>query len=378
MSHTPQSSKKQATSGNSKKELKTNGAPIEQLFEVLPDAVVVTDSTGKIQFANKQTEKLFGYQLEELSGKPVEILIPARFAEHGRQRDAYNANPQTRLMGSKLALFARRKEGIEFPVDIALSPLETDDGNFVVAIIRDITSRNLMVQNLKRSEARNRALLNAIPDLMFRIHRDGTIWDYKADNPDTLYISPVSFLGRKLSEILPQDVAERALYAIERVVETGLRRSFEYSLPLANGLRYFEAWIAPSTPDEFVFIIRDVTAYRQAEERYRNTLDNMLEGCQIIDFDWRYVYANEAAARQGHSKPEELLHRTMMEVYPGIDHTEMFRVLRRCMEERQSESIENEFTFQDGTMSQFELMIEPIPEGLLSSPWTLLSASKQD
>src|SRR3990172_5289817 len=90
----------------------------------------------------------------------------------------------------------------------------------------------------------------------------------------------------------------------------------------------------------------------------------MLEGCQIIGFDWRYIYVNDAAARQGRTKPEELLRRTMMEAYPGIEDTELFRVLRRCMEDRLPDNMENEFSFPDGTSGWFELRTQPVPEGI--------------
>jgi len=103
---------------------------------------------------------------------------------------------------------------------------------------------------------------------------------------------------------------------------------------------------------------------RASERRLRNTLDNMLEGCQIIGPDWRYLYVNDAAATNGRRSKEELLGSTMMEMYPGIEETEMFRVLRRCMEERTHERMENEFEYPDGNRAWFELSFEPVPEGV--------------
>jgi putative nucleotidyltransferase with HDIG domain/PAS domain S-box-containing protein len=90
----------------------------------------------------------------------------------------------------------------------------------------------------------------------------------------------------------------------------------------------------------------------------------MLEGCQIIDSDWRYIYINEAAARHGRQTPEQLLGRTMMEAYPGIETTELFTTLKRCMEERLPHVMENQFDNPDGTTGWFELSIQPVPEGL--------------
>lgn len=120
-----------------------------------------------------------------------------------------------------------------------------------------------------------------------------------------------------------------------------------------------------------ILALRTRTAHRQAEqallesaERYRSTLDNMLEGCQIIGFDWRYIYLNDAAAGHGRRAKHELIGRPMMEIYPGIEQTSLFAALQRCMLERTSNLMENEFTFPDGSSGWFELGIRPVPEGI--------------
>ena len=117
----------------------------------------------------------------------------------------------------------------------------------------------------------------------------------------------------------------------------------------------------------------------KSEERHRNTLESMIEGCQIIGFDWRYLYLNDAAVRQSSHKKDELLGRTMMEMYPGIEDSDLFAVLRRCMEERTTHNMENEFTFPDGTRGWFELSIQPVHEGIfiLSNDITGRKTSEQ-
>jgi PAS domain S-box-containing protein len=107
------------------------------------------------------------------------------------------------------------------------------------------------------------------------------------------------------------------------------------------------------------------TAAKKMENRLQISLDFMFEGCQIIDYDWRYVYVNEAAARQGRKPKEKLLGRTMIEAYPDIDKTELFSHLRNCMINRVPHQMDNEFTFADGSRGCFELHIEPVPEGIL-------------
>ena len=103
---------------------------------------------------------------------------------------------------------------------------------------------------------------------------------------------------------------------------------------------------------------------QDAEKRYRTTLDHMLEGCQIIGFDWKYLYLNEVAIKHSRSTKEELIGKTMIDVYPGIENTEMFQYMNRCMKERTPNQMENKFVYPDGEKKWFTLSIEPVPEGI--------------
>jgi len=96
----------------------------------------------------------------------------------------------------------------------------------------------------------------------------------------------------------------------------------------------------------------------------RRALDCLSEGFQIIDSDWKYVYVNPAAARHGRRDARDLTGKAMAEAYPGIDHTPLFAVLRKCMDERTSHVLENQFTFPDGSTRWFELRIQPVPVGI--------------
>jgi PAS domain S-box-containing protein len=120
-----------------------------------------------------------------------------------------------------------------------------------------------------------------------------------------------------------------------------------------------------------VFNFRNISRRVEAEEKliasekqFRHTLDNMLEGAQILDFDWRYIYVNEALAKSSKSTKESLIGNTLMKTYPGIEHTGLFTTLLRCMKERVTEHLETEIILRDGTKSDFELSIQPVPEGI--------------
>src|SRR5579883_2845710 len=120
------------------------------LLDALPDAIVMANSDGGIVFANKQAEKLFGYERGELNGKPIETLMPARYrGAHTGHRSDYAGQPRIRPMGAGLELFGLRKDGSEFPVEISLSPLETNEGPLVVSAIRDCTGHKRFEQALR-------------------------------------------------------------------------------------------------------------------------------------------------------------------------------------------------------------------------------------
>src|SRR5579884_4163941 len=139
--------------------------PARQLLDAAPDAMLVVDADGHIAFANRQTERLFGYARDELLGLPLDALIPERFrSAHAGYVRRYMSSPATRPMGSGLELYGRRKDGTQVAVEVSLSPVHTAGRPLVCGAIRDITERKRIELAAKLNAERLASAVESIQD----------------------------------------------------------------------------------------------------------------------------------------------------------------------------------------------------------------------
>jgi PAS domain S-box-containing protein len=165
-------------------------AKFRDLLESMPDAIFLANSTGYIVLANSQAEKLFGYSPGEMRGKPVEQLLPNRF----RSSDA---EPRSRATGTGLELYGLRKDGIEFPAEISLSPLETEEDTLVMSAVRDISER-------KKAEQKFRGLLESAPDAFVIVNRQGEIVLVNSQTEKLFGYPRAELLGKKVEVLVPR------------------------------------------------------------------------------------------------------------------------------------------------------------------------------
>lgn len=147
----------------------------------------------------------------------------------------------------------------------------------VLAIERDITDRKQAETALRQSEERNSALLNAIPDLMFRIRRDGTYLDARADQVTDLAIPPHEMVGRTVYDVLPPAIAQQRMHYIEQAIQTGHPQLFEYQFLVQGEWRDYEARMVVSGVDEVLAIMRDITERKQSERKLRDSMARQAE-----------------------------------------------------------------------------------------------------
>src|SRR5271165_5297257 len=165
------------------------------LLESLPDAVIAVDRDGTMVQVNAQAQELFGYERDELIGQKVELLVPESYRrQHHHHRQNFAEAPKTRRMGADLDLYGRRRNGSEFPVEISLSPVPTENGMLVLSAIRDISDRKRIAEELRRAneelhrrtaeqlgEYRSRlaSIVDSSEDAIIGKGLDGTITSWK-------------------------------------------------------------------------------------------------------------------------------------------------------------------------------------------------------
>jgi PAS domain S-box-containing protein len=245
-----------------------------------------------------------------------------------------------------------------------------------VVVLRDITEPKRTEAALRQSEHELRVLTDNVPAMFSYVGADRCYRYVNRRYEEWLGLPVAEITGKQVRHVLGETAYAQAAPHVEAAL-AGQRVQFEATIAHKTdsqrsvAVEYVPDSDAHGKVSGFFVLVTDITerkrseiALRESEERFRGTLEGMLEGCQIVGFDWRYRYINAAAALNGRSTVAALLGRTMQEAYPGIEHTPLFARLQRCMEQRVTEQFTNEFVFPDGAQGWFELVVQPVAEGI--------------
>ena len=184
---------------------------LENLFEISPDAIIVTEADGMIREANPRATELFGYTYEELIGKKVDELIPERFrGRHPSHRENYNAHPRERQMGAAMELSGLRKDGTEFAVDIMLKPLETEDGPAVLSFVRDATEQRAAQEAIRNQDQQMRSIVESVRDYaIYLLDSEGYILTWSPGGERIKGYTSDEIIGKNFSRFFIREDVER-------------------------------------------------------------------------------------------------------------------------------------------------------------------------
>ena len=340
------------------------------LLDAIPGALVLSDQDRLVLLANGQAESLFGYGKGELLGRPLDILLSRPFPG----RDARQP------VGCPLELQGRCKDGSLFPVRVTAGSRELNGRIFVWSSIQDLSESKRSGGAPRTAEQRRLELAmdaGGVGTFDWDVRTGELKWDRQQER--LFRFAPGEFDGTFASvekRVHPDDRA--GLRRAVRIARTN-HSTYAHELRVIwpdgsvhwilgrgeflydNRGRAFRMCGAAVSLDERTAAER---ALQQAEERFRNVMDNMLEGCKLIDFNWTLLYVNEAAAGHFLKQRAQVIGRRFLDVHPGFENTEAFEYFRRCMEERTPQHFEDTVVRPDGTTKYFEVSAIPVPEGI--------------
>ena len=341
-------------------------------FEHCAHGIAIGDpATNRITVCNSAFAALHKSRIENIVGSSILSLYAPSDHDHVR----HNVKRSDQIGHAQFEAIMIRRDHSTFPVQMDLVSVHGDDGDLLyrVATAQDISER----KKAEKEILYQASIIEHINDAVITSDQDLLITGWNSAAEQMYGWKEEEVIGTTGKDILKTEFFSTAREEAIRELRTEGEFSAEVIQQRKDGTRIHVETRTVAVPGangeitSFVSVNRNITDRKKAEAdslesemRYHRVLDTMMEGCQIIDFEWRYAYVNDVVALQGKHTREELLGRTMMETYPGIEQTELFATLEKCMTERTLHRMENRFVFPDGTVGWFELSIQPVREGV--------------
>jgi PAS domain S-box-containing protein len=224
--------------------------------------VIVTDAQARTEWVNEAFTRISGYRLEEIKGRKIGPLVQGPDTDPktiAKMREAIRKG-----QGFQVEVLNYAKMGRRYWLEIDCQPFHAADGTLIgfIAVEAEITARKTMEAQLRDSEARLRAFVEALPDMVFRISSDGRFLDVHAPREELLLLPARHFIGRRIIDVMPPDIAESFHSAASRALKENAPQSYEFELELATGTKEYEARVVPGSGSDVLAIVRDVSERR--------------------------------------------------------------------------------------------------------------------
>jgi PAS domain S-box-containing protein len=337
------------------------------LTESSPDGVYRMDAAGATAYVNSRMCDIAGRTSDDLRGADWSSFI------HQEDRERVQLDSRRALVGAQAFRseyrLVRADGRVVWVLDQA-HPISKDGGGLggYIGTLTDISALKGVQTELARSEARSRALLEAMPDLMLRIARDGTYLDCSQSGRGLLIVDPSTFLGRKVSEMHPPETASFWMRSIQKAVDEGSREVFEYELPIDGRFRDFEARLVRSGPHEVIAIIRDITERATLLREIRNNeaelraVHSAIPDLMFVIGSQGVIHAFSAHKREELFVPPQFVGGAdIRKVLPEPLASNVVAAIGRCIASGATETLEYELPFADG-VQHFEARLAPMTE----------------
>lgn len=282
------------------------------------DVIFVTDRAGKQLFSNNVVEKVLGYKVEEVIGRPFSDFLPEDCVpDYMGQLESVFAHRQICNFTTRIY----HKNGYLIDVEINLKLIKLKGECVGLGSIRDISSKKRAEEELRNSLNRISALLGANPDLMFVFDSNCKIVDFHSESHNQLLIDPDQFLGKLVDEILPHEVVVITRQKVQTVLSTGKPEYSTYELQIGKELKYFESRYVPCGNKEVLSIVRDISERKKVEESlnmaiesYMDIFNSVSEAIYVIDESGAFIDVNKGAEKMYQCSKSDLIGKTLQDV----------------------------------------------------------------
>ena len=307
---------------------------LRQLVNMSSDLISVLDLNQNIIFANNAFLTEYGYDEDEIYQESFYKFISAKNIEFDYEEIFLKAT-FSEWSGE---IYSVRKNGSDFIISLTTSIIKDTNDEFIgyLNVAQNLTKLKSIEEDMVNASAQLESVFKTFPDLFFKVDAYGKVLDYISGSIDDLYVPPEEFLGKKITDFMPPKVSQKIYKAISKVLRTNSLVTIEYSLPLKNITRIYEARFSPFLNSQILVIVRDITKNKRAEKaikkselQFRTIWESSLDGMRLVDPKGKIIAVNKAFCNLVEMNSSELIGKPFYSVYLDENTTDHEQALNK-------------------------------------------------